>query len=164
MQYRVVYFGVPLIVSIENGTVLSVLFADDKGKTIDDNIKVSNSLTDDLSAFAQGNHSVLKFSLEGAPLKIRPILLKAIDTPFGKVISYGGLSEAVFGNSRYSRFVGFAMGRNPLPVIVPCHRVVFADGTFNGFSAPLSIKRKLLEGEGVVSCNGKIDKTFFINF
>lgn len=162
MQYYVAYFDVPLIVTINEGTILSIEFAE---KSQYSGIYNNNeSLFGDLQAFARGDHSVLKLSLDKALPNTKPILLKALEIPFGKVVSYGELSRAVFGSSHYSRFVGFAMGRNPLPVVVPCHRVVFSDGSFKGFSAPFSIKERLLAREGVNNQNGKIDKTFFTHF
>jgi methylated-DNA-[protein]-cysteine S-methyltransferase len=55
------------------------------------------------------------------------------------------------------------MSVNPLPMIVPCHRVVESDRTIGGFSGSVELKLKLLELEKVKIFNGKIDKTFFIN-
>jgi|GEM_PF-1152901 len=174
MQYYVAYFGVPLIVTINKGVILSVEFAEGSEYSRINN--TDTSLLNDLWTFAKGDHSALRFSLDKAPLNTKPILLKALEIPFGKVVSYGELSRAVFGSSRYSRFVGFAMGHNPVPVIVPCHRVVFSDGSFKGFSAPFSIKERLLMREGVNlmrrvtdykgvnNHNAKIDKTFFTHF
>jgi methylated-DNA-[protein]-cysteine S-methyltransferase len=157
MQYEVNYFDIPLLLEITNGIVFSVHFVDSVKSP-------STALFDDLYAFAKGDKFSLKFSLENASTNIRSVLLKALSIPFGKVVSYGELSKAVYGSSRHSRFVGFAMGQNPIPVIVPCHRVVFANGAFNGFSASVSIKHRLLSSEGVYPNNGKIDKTFFAHF
>ena len=65
----------------------------------------------------------------------------------GSTVSYAQLADKV-GNPRASRAVGSANGRNPLPIIVPCHRVISADGTLGGFSAGLKAKRWLLQHEG----------------
>lgn len=70
--------------------------------------------------------------------------LRAI--PFGEVISYRELACRV-GRPSGSRAVGQANGRNPLPIVVPCHRVIAADGSLGGFSAGLPVKVKLLELE-----------------
>ena len=68
--------------------------------------------------------------------------------PAGEAISYGELAERV-GSSGGSRAVGQANGKNPNPLIVPCHRVIGADGSLGGFSAGLDRKRFLLRHEGV---------------
>ncbi|HWZ65150.1 MAG TPA: methylated-DNA--[protein]-cysteine S-methyltransferase [Steroidobacteraceae bacterium] len=65
--------------------------------------------------------------------------------PFGETISYGELA-ARLGSA--PRAVGAANGANPLPIIVPCHRVIGADGSLTGFGGGLPIKRALLELEG----------------
>ncbi len=75
--------------------------------------------------------------------------LRAI--PYGETISYGELARRM-GDPGLARAVGLANGRNPLPVIVPCHRVIGADGSLTGFGGGLDRKRKLLELEaGLVS-------------
>ena len=74
------------------------------------------------------------------------------EIPRGKVISYQGLAAAI-GKPRAARAVGQALGKNPLPIILPCHRVVRSDGSLGGFSCGLDIKRQLLELEGVRHAN-----------
>ena len=66
---------------------------------------------------------------------------------FGEVISYGALAARA-GSPGGARAVGGAMRRNPLPLVVPCHRVVAADGSLGGFTGGLHIKRELLRLEG----------------
>jgi methylated-DNA-[protein]-cysteine S-methyltransferase len=68
--------------------------------------------------------------------------------PYGRTISYGELAKRV-GNPKASRAVGAANGANPLPIVVPCHRVIGANGTLTGFGAGIRVKAKLLEIEGV---------------
>ncbi len=63
--------------------------------------------------------------------------------PFGETISYGELAHRI-GNPRGSRAVGLANGANPLPIVVPCHRVIGANGSLTGFGGGLPIKRALL--------------------
>lgn len=67
--------------------------------------------------------------------------------PHGEVISYGDLAKAV-GAEKGARAVGQAVGANPLPIVIPCHRVVAADGTLHGFSGGLKRKAALLRLEG----------------
>jgi methylated-DNA-[protein]-cysteine S-methyltransferase len=67
--------------------------------------------------------------------------------PYGETLSYGELARRL-GRPHGARAVGLANGSNPLPVIVPCHRVIGADGSLTGFGGGLPIKRALLALEG----------------
>jgi methylated-DNA-[protein]-cysteine S-methyltransferase len=71
--------------------------------------------------------------------------LRAI--PYGETVSYAELARRL-GNAASARAVGLANGANPLPIIVPCHRVIGADGSLTGFGGGLDIKRALLSLEG----------------
>ena len=66
--------------------------------------------------------------------------------PYGKTISYQQLAERV-GDKKKSRAVGNANGKNPIPIIIPCHRVIRKSGELGGFGGGIKIKRKLLELE-----------------
>jgi len=66
--------------------------------------------------------------------------------PYGETISYLQLAERV-GNPKAVRAVGLANGSNPIPIIVPCHRVIGSDGSLTGFGGGISTKKKLLELE-----------------
>jgi methylated-DNA-[protein]-cysteine S-methyltransferase len=72
--------------------------------------------------------------------------------PGGEVRSYQWLAARV-GNPRAARAVGQALGRNPLPIVLPCHRVLRADGGLGGFSSGVEVKRRLLELEGFTEVN-----------
>lgn len=69
--------------------------------------------------------------------------------PFGTTWSYQELAQAI-GKPRAMRAVGAANGRNPLPVVLPCHRVIGADGSLTGFGGGLDIKAALLRLEGAL--------------
>ena len=66
--------------------------------------------------------------------------------PFGETIPYGELAKRI-GDPKSSRAVGAANGKNPISIIVPCHRVIGADGTLTGFGGGVETKRTLLELE-----------------
>jgi methylated-DNA-[protein]-cysteine S-methyltransferase len=66
--------------------------------------------------------------------------------PWGETISYGELARRI-GRPDASRAVGAANGRNPIPIVIPCHRVIGADGSLTGYGGGLPIKRKLLSIE-----------------
>ncbi|MFD4785569.1 methylated-DNA--[protein]-cysteine S-methyltransferase [Streptomyces sp. NPDC058459] len=73
----------------------------------------------------------------------------AAGVPYGTVVGYGDLARRV-GQPGGAQAVGTAMGANPLPVVVPCHRVVESDGGIGGFGGGLETKRQLLALEGVL--------------
>ena len=69
--------------------------------------------------------------------------------PYGETISYAQLAQRV-GKPNASRAVGAANGRNPLPIVLPCHRVIGADGSLTGFGGGLPTKQFLLKLEGAL--------------
>lgn len=69
--------------------------------------------------------------------------------PYGKLRSYQWVATRV-GGRRYARAVGNAVGANPVPIVIPCHRIVAQDATLGGFSGGLPTKRKLLTLEGTL--------------
>ena len=69
--------------------------------------------------------------------------------PCGQVRSYAELG-ALAGSPRAARAVGQAMGANPVPIVIPCHRVIRADGSLGGFGSGLRIKKRLLGWEGAL--------------
>ena len=69
--------------------------------------------------------------------------------PFGQTWSYAQLAQRI-GNPEAVRAVGAANGRNPLPIVLPCHRVIGSDGTLTGFGGGLPIKEALLRLEGAL--------------
>lgn len=68
--------------------------------------------------------------------------------PYGKVHSYGWLAGQA-GKPKAVRAVGQAMAANPIPLIIPCHRIIRQDGRIGGYTGGLEVKRKLLELEGI---------------
>lgn len=79
----------------------------------------------------------------------RAVLQVAAEIPFGATWTYGEVAARA-GSPGGARAVGGAMGANPLPVVIPCHRVVAAGGRIGGFTGGVSLKRALLRHEGVV--------------
>ncbi len=68
--------------------------------------------------------------------------------PPGQLITYGQLAREV-GRPRAARAVGQAVGANPLPILIPCHRVIAGDGALGGFTGGVALKKKLLKIEGI---------------
>ncbi len=89
----------------------------------------------------------VKLDLEGTEFQ-RKAWQAMRKIPFGETISYGDQARKV-GKPKAYRAVGSANGKNPIPIIVPCHRVLASDGSLGGYSLGLSMKRRLLALEGV---------------
>ncbi|MYY10389.1 methylated-DNA--[protein]-cysteine S-methyltransferase [Streptomyces sp. SID4919] len=87
----------------------------------------------------------LPFSLDGTPFQ-RSVWAQLLRIPFGETRTYGELAEAL-GNPAASRAVGLANGKNPISVIVPCHRVIGANGNLTGYGGGLPRKQRLLDFE-----------------
>jgi O-6-methylguanine DNA methyltransferase len=79
----------------------------------------------------------------------REVWQAARTIPYGETRSYKWLAEKV-GKPKATRAVGSALGKNPLPVIVPCHRVIGSNGDLTGFRSGLDVKIRLLELEGAI--------------
>ncbi len=79
--------------------------------------------------------------------------------PWGQTCTYAELAKLAGLSSKYARAVGQAVGKNPIPIIIPCHRVLSSDRSLGGFSAGLEWKEKLLQIERIVLTNeGVVDR------
>lgn len=108
-------------------------------------VAVSKKLADILS----GKHSSRSGLLDircGTPFQ-RKVWLQIARIPRGQTRSYAWLARAI-GKPKAYRAVAKACGANPLPIVIPCHRVIASDGSIGGFSGGIETKRKLLESEG----------------
>ncbi|MFT7484474.1 MAG: methylated-DNA-[protein]-cysteine S-methyltransferase [Candidatus Paceibacteria bacterium] len=73
--------------------------------------------------------------------------------PYGQTTNYGAIAMSL-GKPTAARAIGSANGKNPIPIVVPCHRVIGADGSLTGFAGGIETKRQLLELEGLeLACN-----------
>ncbi len=88
----------------------------------------------------------LRLAPEGTPFE-RSVWDELLSIPFGETRSYGEIAQAI-GRPGAARAVGRANGANPIPIVVPCHRVIGADGSLTGFGGGLAAKSHLLELEG----------------
>lgn len=82
---------------------------------------------------------------EGTPFQLA-IWKQLTRIPYGETVSYSEIGRRL-GDLKMSRAVGLANGKNPLPIIIPCHRVIGADGSLTGYSGGLGLKRFLLNLE-----------------
>jgi len=90
----------------------------------------------------------LPLDLEAITAFQSEVYAQLVRVPYGRVITYGSLAEAV-GRPELARAVGQAVGANPVPILIPCHRVVAAEGRLGGFSGGLAVKAALLRTENV---------------
>jgi methylated-DNA-[protein]-cysteine S-methyltransferase len=91
----------------------------------------------------------LELELHGTAFQRRCWLALA-SIPYGQTVSYGEQARRLGLGADAARAVGAANGRNPLPIVLPCHRVIGADGSLTGFGGGLPVKRFLLEHEGAL--------------
>lgn len=82
----------------------------------------------------------------GTPFQQR-VWRALLDIPYGTTVSYGALAHDI-GSPSAARAVGLANNRNPIPIVIPCHRVIGADGSLTGYGGGLRIKEHLLALEG----------------
>ncbi len=90
----------------------------------------------------------LRLDFSGATQFQRRIFDRLTDIPYGRIVSYGDIADEM-GVAGAARAVGQAVGANPLPIVVPCHRVVRSDGRLGGYSGGLRRKVALLAVEGI---------------
>lgn len=92
----------------------------------------------------------LSVSLEATTEFQRLVLTTTAKIPFGETLSYGQLAREI-GRPNSSRAVGQALAANPIPVVIPCHRVVSSSGGLGGYAGGLNWKRRLLAHEGALA-------------
>jgi methylated-DNA-[protein]-cysteine S-methyltransferase len=104
-----------------------------------------------LGQYFAGERSEFALALEprgGSPFE-RSVWERIAAIPYGQTNSYGAIARAI-GHPEQARAVGAATGRNPLAIVVPCHRVIGSDGSLTGYAGGLRAKRTLLELESGV--------------
>ena len=109
-----------------------------------------------MTQYANGKRRDFEFELAAeGPEFDKKVWEALMDIPFGTTTSYGAVAKTI-GHPTAARAVGAANGANPIALIVPCHRVIGADGTLTGYGGGLPLKRKLLEHEARV-CGTSLD-------
>jgi methylated-DNA-[protein]-cysteine S-methyltransferase len=100
------------------------------------------------AALRSGRGADLRYDLSCLSPFERAVLAKTLEIPAGEVRPYGWVAREI-GRPRAVRAVGSALGRNPVPVLIPCHRVVRSDGHLGNYGLGVPMKRALLRAEGV---------------
>jgi len=103
--------------------------------------------TGQLRAYFNGErtHFDLKLNMKGTDFQ-KKVWQQLVKIPYGETISYGELAKRI-GNPKASRAVGMANGKNPISIIVPCHRVIGKNGSLTGFGGGIAVKEHLIEME-----------------
>jgi methylated-DNA-[protein]-cysteine S-methyltransferase len=105
----------------------------------------------ELDEYFEGRRHEFDLEVDLSPLPVfqQDVLAELVRVPYGHVDTYGGLAERI-GRPRAARAVGGALNRNPVPIVVPCHRIVGASGSLVGYAGGLERKRLLLGIEGAI--------------
>lgn len=111
-----------------------------------------------LRNYLMGNHPICSWDVDlyGLSPFDKRILSVVRNIPYGSVASYSDVASAA-GVPKAARAVGNVMRRNPIVIIIPCHRVIRADGSLGGFGGGIGLKERLLHIEGVSLSDGCID-------
>lgn len=153
MIYTILKFdGLNLLATASERGIHSVQFLRDgnssrDGMTRDDDHPLFDTLRRQLQEYLAGTRREFSLPLHPVGTEFQQRVWKLLQTiPYGETWTYGELARAA-GNPKASRAVGMANNRNPLAIVIPCHRVIGANGSLTGYAGGLDIKQRLLELE-----------------
>jgi O-6-methylguanine DNA methyltransferase len=127
------------------------LRAEDKGLHFEDSLRLMRPYTRELEEYFAGRRREFTFPLDLRGTDFQLACWRALlAIPYGETRTYADIARAV-GKPNAFRAVGMANNRNPIAIVVPCHRVIASDGTLCGYGGGLDVKRKLLELEGALT-------------
>lgn len=142
----------PLTLVATDGTLSNLYMTDQRHRPAQETFGARDDrpfgeVIDQLEAYfaSELKEFTLELHLHGTPFQ-RSVWEQLLRIPYGETRSYGDLAEAL-GNPGASRAVGLANGKNPVSIIVPCHRVVGSDGSLTGYGGGLERKQRLLDFE-----------------
>ena len=140
-----------LTIAESGGFITHIYFEDEAPQTTTQSSPLLRLASIQLKEYFDGKREVFELPIKpnGGEFFQRVWQTMQDKVTFGQLITYGQLASMV-GKPKAARAVGMANNRNPIPIIIPCHRVVGANGNLTGFRAGLDVKRKLLQLEGVV--------------
>ena len=135
----------------ENGvaiTKLDFINKDMEEEIIEENETVLlKEAINELNEYLDGNRSSFDLPLEPKGTEFQKKVWNALkEIPYGETRSYGEIAK-IIGNEKAARAVGMANNKNPIAIIVPCHRVIGANGKLVGYAGGLDLKEKLLQLE-----------------
>ncbi|GGQ91884.1 methylated-DNA--[protein]-cysteine S-methyltransferase [Streptomyces pilosus] len=142
----------PLTLVADDGVLCGLYMTDQRHRPAEETFGVADDAgfaeaEEQLAAYFAGELRAFTVALRlrGTPFQ-RQVWEQLARIPYGETRTYGQLADAL-GNPKASRAVGLANGRNPVGIIVPCHRVVGASGGLTGYGGGLERKRRLLDFE-----------------
>lgn len=146
----------PLLLAEENNALAEISFAVKEPKTfqagrqaesVEQETPLLLETKRELEEYFAGTRRTfdIPLSMRGTSFQ-KQVWKQLLTVPYGETITYGEIAARI-GNPRAGRAVGMANHHNPIPIIVPCHRVIGADGRLTGYGGGLPIKEKLLELE-----------------
>ena len=140
---RMTAFG-PITISEKDGRITSLSF-DPEAKVTDDDLDRPFGQLDE---YLSGRRRDFDLDLcpEGTDFQ-KDVWSALLKVPYGRTVSYSELAK-MSGHPNAQRAVGNAVGKNPIPIIIPCHRVIRSDGSIGGFSLGVDLKKRLLRLEG----------------
>ena len=152
MNYQFLDTPIGKLRLVSNGAALVKIEFEGRYSTADTDEPISDPVLEacanQLRDYFAGTRDHFELPLEPAGTDFQRAVWAALSAiPHGELRSYRDIAMAI-DNPAAVRAVGAANGRNPLPVVVPCHRVIGSDGSLTGFAGGLGIKRQLLELEG----------------
>ena len=139
-----------LCIEENNNKITAIYFENEQKPDSEQKIvetKIIKETSKQIKAYFKGELKkfTVDFSLNGTEF-MRKVWLELIQIQYGQTASYGEIAKRV-GCEKGYRAVGLANNRNPIPIIIPCHRVIGANGSLTGYRGGLHIKQKLLELE-----------------
>lgn len=133
----------------DNNQITQLLFKDSAGVSSEFLSDVMKECIHQLDEYFSGQRQDFSLPLSPEGTDFQKSVWDALQTiPYGQTISYKQLAERV-QNPKACRAVGTANGRNPIAIIIPCHRVIAANATLGGYSGGLDVKTTLLKLEGI---------------
>jgi len=151
MSYQYLHTPIGTLRLVSNDTQLIKIEFENQHSD-DDHLEASNAVladcADQLSDYFAGRRQRfdLRLAVQGTTFQ-QSVWNALTDIPYGELRSYQDIARTI-GNPAAVRAVGAANGRNPLPIVVPCHRVIGSNGSLTGFAGGLEAKTFLLELEG----------------
>ena len=155
MNYQFLETPIGSLRLVSDGThLLAIEFEGQYSKDIQGSERsdpVLASCSRQLSEYFAGTRQSFELPLgaHGSPFQ-QSVWAALLDIPYGEVRSYRDIARSI-NNEAAVRAVGAANGRNPLPIVVPCHRVIGSDGSLTGFAGGLDTKTRLLQLEGALA-------------
>ncbi len=149
-QYIVIDTKIGLLRIVENGRAIThVVFRAEKfpSDVTEKSTVLLRKAAKQVAEYLNGKRTVFDLPLEPAGTEFQKSVWAALQTiPYGETRSYGDIAKQI-GNPKSCRAVGMANNRNPISIVIPCHRVIGADGSLVGYGGGLELKQKLLELE-----------------